>query len=161
MAKGTEAAVQAKASSGNMRRLNQRDFLYRRLGQAVRWRTRLGQKRIIVALTGASGATYGHRLLEILRQLNVETHGIMTRGADANVRIETSRSREDVLRLCTYSYDEKDIGAKLASGSFINDGMVIVPCSGRTLAGVAHGFSDNLVLRAADVCLKEQRPLAI
>jgi polyprenyl P-hydroxybenzoate/phenylacrylic acid decarboxylase-like protein len=91
----------------------------------------------------------------------METHGIMTRAADVNLRIETSLSKDDALDLCTYRYDENDDGAKLAIGSFITDGMVIVPCSTRTLAGVAHGLSDNLVLRAAEVCLKERRRLVL
>jgi 4-hydroxy-3-polyprenylbenzoate decarboxylase len=121
----------------------------------------LDQKRIIVALTGASGATYGLRLLQVLKDLNVETHGIMTHAAEANLRIETSFSMDDVLKLCSYRYDESDVGARLASGSYITDGMVIVPCSTRTLAGVAHGLSDNLVLRAAEVCLKEKRRLVL
>ena len=118
-------------------------------------------KRIIVALTGASGAMYGFRLVQVLKELNVETHGIVTRAGDENLRIETSMTRDDVLKLCTYRYDEGDIGARLASGSYVTDGMVIAPCSTRTLAGVAHGISDNLVLRAADVCLKEKRRLVL
>jgi polyprenyl P-hydroxybenzoate/phenylacrylic acid decarboxylase-like protein len=85
----------------------------------------------------------------------------MTRAAEANLRIETSFSKDDVLKLCSYRYDESDVGARLASGSYITDGMVIVPCSTRTLAGVAHGLSDNLVLRAAEVCLKEKRRLVL
>lgn len=117
--------------------------------------------RLIVALTGASATPYGVRLLEVTKELGVETHGIITRAAGANIRIETSFTEDDVRKLCTQAYDERDVAASPASGSFVTAGMVIIPCSMRTLAGVANGSSDNLVLRAADVCLKERRKLVL
>lgn len=121
----------------------------------------MNAERLIVALTGASGATYGITLLRILKQSGIETHGMVTRAAFANIKLETSLSEEDVKKLFTQMYDERDVGATVASGSFITQGMAIIPCSTRTLAGVAHGSSDNLVLRAAEVCLKERRKLVI
>ena len=136
--------------------------LYRiRFSQPFGRTGKLAPKRIIVALTGASGATYGFRLLQVLKELKVEAHGMVTRAGDTNLRIETSMTKEDALKLCAYRYDESDVGARLASGSYLTDGMVIIPCSTRTLAGVAHGLSDNLVLRAAEVCLKEKRRLVL
>jgi 4-hydroxy-3-polyprenylbenzoate decarboxylase len=117
--------------------------------------------RLIVAMTGASAATYGVRLLQVTRELDIETHGIITRAAAANIRIETPFTEDDVRKFCTQTYDERDVAANPASGSFITAGMVIIPCSMRTLAGVANGSSDNLVLRAADVCLKERRKLVL
>ena len=116
---------------------------------------------LIVALTGASGTIYGVRLLQVLKELGVETHGIVTSAAVANLKLEMSLNEEHLDKLCTKMYDERDIGANLASGSFLTQGMVIIPCSTRTLAGVAHGLSDNLVLRAAEVCLKERRKLVL
>jgi polyprenyl P-hydroxybenzoate/phenylacrylic acid decarboxylase-like protein len=93
--------------------------------------------------------------------MGIETHAIITSAATANLEIEKSMMVADVLKLCAETYDEKDVGASIASGSFVTEGMAIVPCSMRTLAGVAHGASDNLVLRAADVCLKERRRLVM
>lgn len=101
------------------------------------------------------------RLLQVLNELGIESYGMMTRAAVANLKIETSLTEEQVKNLCTEFYDERDVGASLASGSFITQGMAIIPCSMRTLAGVAHGLSDNLVLRSADVCLKERRKLVL
>lgn len=121
----------------------------------------MASNRYVVALTGASGVTYGIRLLEVLRSLHVETHGIITASAFVNMRIEKGYTRRDFKDLCTYTYDENDLGAVTASGSFPTSGMVIVPCSTRTLACVAQGISDNLVTRSAEVCLKEKRKLVL
>jgi len=118
-------------------------------------------ERLIVALTGASGIVYGVRLIEVLKGTGIETHGIITSAAAANLKIEKSMTAADISKLCAETYDEKDIGGSIASGSFVTRGMAIVPCSMHTLAGVAHGASDNLVLRAADVCLKERRKLIL
>jgi len=85
----------------------------------------------------------------------------VTSSGATNLKIETSLTKDDMLNLCTYRYDENEVGARLTSGSYITDGMAIVPCSTRTLAGVARGLSDNLVLRPADVCLKEKRRLVL
>jgi 4-hydroxy-3-polyprenylbenzoate decarboxylase len=118
-------------------------------------------RRLIVSLTGASGAVYGVRLLEVLREMGIETHVVITSAAAANLKIEKSMRAADILKLCTKIYDENDVGASIASGSYVTQGMIIVPCSMHTLAGIAHGASDNLVLRAADVCLKERRKLVL
>lgn len=121
------------------------------------------KKRLIVAITGASGAIYGIRLLQVLKGsgTRIETHGIITAAGLANLKIENSMTTEDFVRLCTRTYDEGDIGASIASGSFLTSGMAIVPCSMGTLARVSHGISDNLITRAADVCLKEGRKLVL
>jgi len=117
--------------------------------------------RLVVAVTGASGVIYGKRLLEVLREKNVETHLIVSRAAEKVVEHELGLSKKDLEKLATHSYDVDDLTAPLMSGSFKTDGMVIVPCSMKTLAGIVHGFADNLILRAADVALKEKRPLVV
>lgn len=117
--------------------------------------------RYVVAITGASGATYGIRLLEVLKNLGVETHGIISSAGVANLRIERGSSPKDFASLCKVTYDERDVGAGPASGSFLMKGMVIVPCSMKTLGCVAHGISDNLITRSAEVCLKEHRKLIL
>jgi flavin prenyltransferase len=117
-------------------------------------------KRIVAALSGASGAVYGIRFLELLRALpDVETHLVVSDAAKRTIVEETDWSVKDVEALATRRYDNKDIGATIASGSFKTDGMVIVPCSIKTAASVAHCLADNLLTRAADVTLKEGRPL--
>lgn len=119
-------------------------------------------KKIIVGISGASGVIYGIRLLEVLRAVpDVETHLIMSSAAGVTVSLETTYSPEQVIALADKNYRFKDIAAAVSSGSFKTEGMVIVPCSMKTLAGVAHAFSDNLLLRAADVVLKERRRLVI
>jgi len=117
--------------------------------------------RFVVALTGASGAPYGIRLLEALAERKIETHLIMTKTAKEIVRLETNRTQDDVRRLASHFHNSQDLKAPISSGSFRHDGMVIVPCSMKTLAAVAHGFADNLVTRAADVTLKEHRKLIL
>jgi flavin prenyltransferase len=117
-------------------------------------------KRIVAGLSGASGAVYGIRFLELLRALpDVETHLVVSDAAKRTIVEETDWSVKDVEALATRRYDNKDIGATIASGSFKTDGMVIVPCSIKTAASVAHCLADNLLTRAADVTLKEGRPL--
>lgn len=118
--------------------------------------------RIIVGISGASGSIYGIRLLEKLRQNgNVETHLVITRSGERTVFLETGRKAADVRALanCTYSID--DIGARLASGSFLTAGMVVAPCSIRTMSAIACGISSDLLVRAADVTLKERRRLVL
>lgn len=117
--------------------------------------------RLIVGMSGASGAMIAVRLLRRLRELNVETHLIITRGAELTIKHETDLEPSDVRRLADQSYDVDDIDAAIASGSFAHDGMIIVPCSMKTVAGIAVGYADNLLLRAADVCIKENRRLVI
>lgn len=118
-------------------------------------------RRLIVAITGASGAIYGVRLLERLRELPVETHLIATRWARVTIEQETGYSYEQVRALADVTYAEGDQAAPVSSGSFVTDGMIVAPCSTKTLAAIAHGFAHNLVCRAADVVLKERRPLVL
>ena len=119
-------------------------------------------KRIIVAISGASGAVYGVRLLQVLRDMKgVQTHLTVSEAGWLNIHQELDSSREQVEALADVVYPVRDVGAALASGSFQCDGMVIAPCSMRTLAAVAHGLSDNLITRAADVMLKERRRLIL
>jgi 4-hydroxy-3-polyprenylbenzoate decarboxylase len=119
-------------------------------------------KRIVVAISGASGAVYGVRLLQVLREMaGVQTHLTVSEAGWLNLQQELDMPRSAVEALADQVYPVHDIGAALASGSFQCDGMVIAPCSMRTLAAVAHGMSDNLITRAADVMLKERRRLIL
>lgn len=118
-------------------------------------------KRLIVAITGASGVIYGIRALEMLRVIGVETHLILTRAARTTMSQETDRKIAEVEALATVRYHYRDVGASLASGSFATDGMLIAPCSIKTLSAVANSYSNDLTSRAADVCLKEGRPLLL
>ena len=119
-------------------------------------------KRIVVAISGASGAVYGVRLLQMLRELGgVQTHLTVSDAGWLNLQQELDLPRNQVEALADMVYPVHNIGAALASGSFLCDGMVIAPCSMRTLAAVAHGLSDNLITRAADVMLKERRRLIL
>ena len=117
--------------------------------------------RLIVAVTGASGVIYGKRLLEVLREKKVETHLIVSKAAEKVVEHELKLTKKDLEKLATYTYDTDDLNAPFMSGSFKIDGMVIVPCTMKTLAGIACGYADNLSLRAADVTIKERRKLII
>jgi 4-hydroxy-3-polyprenylbenzoate decarboxylase len=115
-------------------------------------------KRLVVAITGASGALYGVRLLEALRSLkDVETHLMISDAGVLSMHHELDLKRKDVEALADVVHNARDVGACIASGSFQSEGMVIAPCSMKTLASVAHGLSDNLISRAADVMLKERR----
>ncbi len=119
-------------------------------------------QRLIVAMTGASGAVYGVRLLEQLRALgSVETHLMISDAAALNLHHELDKKRADIEALASHVHSVRDIGACVASGSFQSYGMVIAPCSMKTLASVAHGMCDNLITRAADVMLKERRKLVL
>jgi len=117
--------------------------------------------RIVVGFSGASGIIYGIRLLEVLKEKGVETHLIISRGAGETLALETSYSLDYVKSLASVTYRINDIAASVASGSFKTNGMVIIPCSMKTLSGIALGYSDNLLLRAAEVTLKERRPLIL
>jgi 2,5-furandicarboxylate decarboxylase 2 len=120
------------------------------------------KKRLIVAITGASGAAYGVRMLQILSQLDsCETHLVMSSSGALTAVHELGMGRPDIEALADVVHNVRDIGASIASGSFRSDGMVIAPCSMRTLAAVAHGLADNLITRAADVVLKERRRLVL
>lgn len=119
-------------------------------------------RRIVVAITGATGAVYGLRLLQHLHALpGVASHLVLSDAAVLTLHQETGLQRRDVEALADVVHKARDIGASIASGSFQTDGMVIAPCSMKTLAAVAHGLSDNLIARAADVMLKERRRLVL
>jgi len=117
---------------------------------------------LIVGITGASGAVYGIRLLEVLSSIeNVETHLIISEPAEAIIRYETGRSIEDVEQLANFSYDIRDFGAQIASGSFKTDGMIVAPCTVKTMSAIANSYSENLLIRVSDVTLKERRQLLL
>ncbi|MGE2817455.1 UbiX family flavin prenyltransferase [Mycobacterium heidelbergense] len=117
---------------------------------------------LIVAMTGATGAPLGVRLLEHLHELDdVRTHLVMSRWARSTVELETPYSVREVAKLADIAYKPGDLGAPISSGSYRTDGMVIVPCSMKTLASIRLGYADGLISRTADVCLKERRPLVL
>lgn len=118
-------------------------------------------KRIVVGVTGATGTVYAIRMLEILREVGIETHLVMSKWALATMKYETDRSWDEVQALATKSYALRDMAAPPSSGSFLHDGMIIVPCSMKTLAAVRAGYCDDLISRSADVCLKERRRLVL
>ena len=118
-------------------------------------------KRVILALTGASGAILGIRTLELLKEAAIETHLIVSPAARRTIPEETGRTVEKVEALASFCYDPGDIGARIASGSFITEGMLVVPCSIKTLSGIANSYAEDLVVRAADVCLKEGHRLVL
>lgn len=117
--------------------------------------------KLIIGISGATGSIYGIRLLEALKDLRIETHLVMSSWAEKTIQIETDYKVEDVKSLATVVYAPTNQAAVISSGSFITEGMVIAPCSMKTLAAVSHGFGDNLLARAADVVLKERRKLVL
>ncbi|EDV1004749.1 UbiX family flavin prenyltransferase [Salmonella enterica subsp. enterica] len=119
-------------------------------------------KRLIVGISGASGAIYGVRLLQILRDVDsVETHLVMSQAARQTLALETDFSLREVQALADVTHDARDIAASISSGSYPTAGMVILPCSIKTLSGIVHSYTDGLLTRAADVILKERRPLVL
>jgi 4-hydroxy-3-polyprenylbenzoate decarboxylase len=118
-------------------------------------------KRLVVGISGASGVTYGVRLLQVLQNTDYETHLIISKSGELNIQIETDYDPADVKAMADYVYDHKNIAASLASGSFLTAGMVVVPCTIKTLSGIANSYNENLLVRAADVTLKEKRKLAL
>jgi len=119
-------------------------------------------KRIVVGVTGASGSIYGWRLLEKLQeQPHIETHLIITRSGERTAFLEMGKTASDFRNLATYHYPVEDIGSRLASGSAVLDGMIVVPCSIHSMSAIAAGISSNLLIRAADVMLKERRRLIL
>jgi 4-hydroxy-3-polyprenylbenzoate decarboxylase len=119
-------------------------------------------KRIVVAITGASGAIYGVRALQLLRSIpDVESHVILTNSGQRTIAHETSYRPEDIRALADHLHNPRDIGAAVSSGSFVTTGMLVAPCSVKTLSGIAHCYNDGLVVRAADVCLKERRRVVL
>ncbi|KIW64223.1 hypothetical protein PV04_09174 [Phialophora macrospora] len=119
------------------------------------------RKRVIVAMTGATGALLGIRLLEQLRRLDVETHLVMSKWAEATITYETDFKVRDVRALATKAYSSQDVAAPISSGSFRIDGMFVVPCSMKTLSAIASGYGDDLISGACDVTLKERRRLIV
>jgi 4-hydroxy-3-polyprenylbenzoate decarboxylase len=119
-------------------------------------------RRLIVGMSGASGAIYGIRLLQVLKDVaDVETHLVMSHAAKRTALLETDIPIKHIEALADAVYNFKDIAARISSGSFKTSGMVILPCSIKTLSGVVHAYSDNLLLRAADVVLKDRRRLVL
>lgn len=117
--------------------------------------------RIVIGISGASGVIYGVRMLSLLQEKDFETHLIISESGKKNIKIETNYKVSEVEAMATYAYDNKDLGAALASGSFLTEGMVVVPCTIKTLSGIANSYTDNLLVRAADVTLKEKRKLVL
>ncbi len=119
------------------------------------------KKRIIIGISGASGVIYGIRCLQLLRQTEYETHLIISKSGKLNIEIETPYTAEEVISMADFVYDHKDIAAPVSSGSFITSGMVVVPCTIKSLSGIANSYNENLLVRAADVVLKEKRKLCL
>jgi 4-hydroxy-3-polyprenylbenzoate decarboxylase len=119
-------------------------------------------RRLVIAITGATGSIYGIRLLQVLRDMpGIETHLMLSEAGVLNLHQELDMKRKDAEAFADVVHNVRDIGATIASGSFQSDGMIVAPCSMKTLAAVAHGLSDNLITRAADVVLKERRRLVL
>lgn len=119
-------------------------------------------KRIIIGISGSSGAIYGVRLVEVLADVaDVETHLVISKGAEATIEYETSYSAEQVRKLADVVHSESSLGASIASGTFLTHGMVVAPCSIKTLSSIANAYNADLTTRAADVCLKERRKLVL
>ncbi len=119
------------------------------------------KKRIVIGITGSSGVIYGIEILKELTKKDVETHLIISEPGKKNVLLETEYSVKDVESMAHKVYDDDDLGAPLASGSFLTSGMIVAPCTIKTLSGIANSYTDNLLVRAADVTLKEKRKLVL
>ena len=117
-------------------------------------------RRILVAITGASGVIYGIRMLEALKD-RVELHLVISRAAKETIPLETAYALPEIESMARHTYDDRDLTAPISSGSYRTDGMVVIPCSIKTLSAVAHSYSENLIARAADVTLKERRRLIL
>jgi 4-hydroxy-3-polyprenylbenzoate decarboxylase len=118
-------------------------------------------KRIVIGISGASGVTYGVRMLDVLRKTDFETHLIISDAGRLNIEIETRYSPAAVEAMADFVYDHKDMAASLASGSFLTEGMVVIPCTIKSLSGIANSYNENLLVRTADVTLKEKRKLVL
>jgi len=117
---------------------------------------------LIIGITGATGVIYGIRLLEVLSSLkDVETHLVISKVGELIIKHETGRKIQDIRKLASFWYDVEDIGACISSGSFQRDGMIVAPCTVKTMSGMANSYSDNLITRAGDVTLKERKKLAL
>lgn len=118
-------------------------------------------RRLVIGLTGATGAIYGIRLLEFLSKSDVESHLVISTSAEKTIRMETHYTLEQVKALATVTYNMEDVGADISSGSFHTEGMVVIPCSIKSLSAIANSYNENLLIRAADVTLKERRKLVL
>ncbi len=118
-------------------------------------------KRIIIAIAGASGVIYGVRILKLLQETEYETHLIISEAGRTNITIETDYAPDDVAAMADVVYDNKNVAAALASGSFLTEGMIVAPCTIKSLSGIANSYTTNLLVRAADVTLKEKRKLVL
>ncbi len=118
-------------------------------------------KRIVIGISGASGVIYGVRILELLRETDFETHLIISKAGRLNIEIETDYKPDAVEAMADFTYDRKDMAAPLASGSFLTEGMVVVPCTIKSLSAIANSYNENLLVRTADVTLKEKRKLVL
>ena len=117
--------------------------------------------KIVVGITGSSGVIYGIKLLYLLNKFEIETHVVLSKWAEKNIEIETDENIAKIKKLATFEYKENDMAASISSGSFKTDGMIIIPCSMKTLASISNGYDDNLISRAASVTIKENRKLVI
>jgi 4-hydroxy-3-polyprenylbenzoate decarboxylase len=118
-------------------------------------------KRIVIGISGASGVIYGVRILELLKETDFETHLIMSRSGRLNIEIETRYKPQELEAMADFVYDHNDMAASLSSGSFLTEGMVVIPCTIKSLSGIANSYNENLLVRAADVTLKEKRKLVL
>jgi 4-hydroxy-3-polyprenylbenzoate decarboxylase len=117
---------------------------------------------LIIGITGATGVTYGIRLLEVLADIgNIETHLVVSKAAETIIKYETDRTLEDIQRLANHTYDIQDISAPISSGSFKTDGMIVAPCTIKTMSALSNSYNENLIIRAGDVTLKERRKLVL
>jgi 4-hydroxy-3-polyprenylbenzoate decarboxylase len=118
-------------------------------------------KRIVIGISGASGVIYGVRMLELLKDTDFETHLIISGSGRLNIEIETRYKPQDIEAMADFIYDHQDMAAALSSGSFLTEGMVVIPCTIKSLSGIANSYNENLLVRAADVTLKEKRKLVL
>lgn len=118
-------------------------------------------KRIVIGISGASGVIYGIRMLQLLQGKDLETHLVVSEAGKKNIEIETRFKPGDLNAMADHVYDNQDVAAPLSSGSFLTEGMVVIPCTIKTLSGIANSYTDNLLVRAADVTLKEKRKLVL
>jgi 4-hydroxy-3-polyprenylbenzoate decarboxylase len=119
------------------------------------------KKKLIVGISGASGAVYGISMLKILKKLDIESHLVVTKAGKLSIEYETEYKLDDVIEMADHYYNNNDISARIASGSFLNDGMVIAPCTVKTISEIATGCTQSLISRAADVALKDRRKLIL
>ena len=118
-------------------------------------------RRIIIGIAGASGVVYGLRMLNYFKETDIETHLVISEAGKKNIEIETDIKAKEVAAMANYVYENKDVGAAISSGSFLTEGMIVIPCTVKTLSGIANSYTENLLIRSADVTLKEKRKLVL